>query len=81
VIPALVSEVLRKEHTRASGTRNKWERRWEQFKGRAQKLCGKLTKDGFQRAKGNFNQLIGVIREKTGKSQEEIERQLNAEKE
>jgi uncharacterized protein YjbJ (UPF0337 family) len=65
----------------ASGTRNKWEGRWEQLKGRAQKLWGNLTNDDFQRAKGDFNQLVGIIRERTGKTQEEIERQLNAEKE
>jgi uncharacterized protein YjbJ (UPF0337 family) len=64
----------------ASGTRNKWEGRWEQLKGRAQKLWGNLTNDDFQRAKGDFNQLVGIIRERTGKTQEEIERQLNAEK-
>ena len=63
----------------ASGTRNKWEGRWEQLKGRAQKLWGNLTNDDFQRAKGDFNQLVGIIREKTGRTQEEIERQLDAE--
>jgi len=65
----------------ASGTRNKWEGRWEQLKGRAQKLWGNLTNDDFQRAKGDFNQLVGIIRERTGKTQEEIERQLNSEQE
>jgi uncharacterized protein YjbJ (UPF0337 family) len=63
-----------------SGTRDKWEGRWEQLKGRAQKLWGNLTDDDFQRAKGDFNQLIGIIREKSGKTQEEIERQLNSAK-
>jgi uncharacterized protein YjbJ (UPF0337 family) len=64
----------------ASGTRNKWEGRWEQLKGRAQKLWGNLTDDDFQRAKGDFNQLVGIIRERSGKTQEEIERQLNSAK-
>jgi uncharacterized protein YjbJ (UPF0337 family) len=63
-----------------SGTRDKWEGRWEQLKGRVQKLWGNLTDDDFQRAKGDFNQLIGIIREKSGKTQEEIERQLNSAK-
>jgi uncharacterized protein YjbJ (UPF0337 family) len=63
-----------------SGIRDKWEGRWEQLKGRAQKLWGNLTDDDFQRAKGDFNQLVGIIRERSGKTQEEIERQLNSAK-
>jgi uncharacterized protein YjbJ (UPF0337 family) len=61
----------------ASGTQRKWEGRWDQLKGRVQKLWGDLTDDDLQRAKGDFNRLVGVIKEKTGKTEEEIERMLD----
>jgi uncharacterized protein YjbJ (UPF0337 family) len=64
--------------TMQSGTSQKWEGRWDQLKGRARQAWGDLTDDDFQRAKGDYEELVGVIKERTGKTREEIEKQLNA---
>jgi uncharacterized protein YjbJ (UPF0337 family) len=64
--------------TMQSGTGQKWEGRWDQLMGRARQAWGDLTDDDFQRAKGDYEELLGVIKERTGKTREEIEKQLNA---
>jgi uncharacterized protein YjbJ (UPF0337 family) len=61
-----------------SGTSQKWEGRWEQLTGRARQAWGDLTDDDVQRAKGDYEELLGVIKERTGKTREEIEKHLNA---
>ena len=61
-----------------SPTSQKWEGRWDQLRGKARSLWGSLTDDDLQKVKGNYEQLVGVIKEKTGKTREEIERELNA---
>jgi uncharacterized protein YjbJ (UPF0337 family) len=59
-------------------TRQKWEGRWDQLKGKARKLWGQLTDNELEKAKGNFQQVVGIIKERTGETEEEIERKLNA---
>jgi uncharacterized protein YjbJ (UPF0337 family) len=61
----------------ADGTRQKWEGRWDQLKGRARKAWGELTDDDFDRAQGDYENLVGRIKEKTGKTREEIDRRLD----
>ncbi len=60
------------------GTCQKWEGRWDQLKGRVRQLWGDLTDDDLNRARGEYDQVIGLIRERTGQTREEIERRLNA---
>ena len=63
--------------TTQSATRQKWEGRWEQLVGRTKKLWGQLTDDDLMQAKGDYEQLLGVIKSKTGKTREQIEKALD----
>jgi uncharacterized protein YjbJ (UPF0337 family) len=58
-------------------TQTKWEGRWDQLKGRAQQLWGDLTNDDLDVAEGNYEEMIGRIKERTGESAEEIRRRLD----
>ena len=51
---------------------------WKQFKGQAQAKWGDLTDDELQRAKGNRQEMAGIIQEKYGKTREEAEREVDA---
>jgi uncharacterized protein YjbJ (UPF0337 family) len=61
-----------------SSTRQKWEGRWDQLVGRARKAWGDLTDDDVAKAKGDYEQLIGQIKTRTGKTREEIEKILDS---
>jgi uncharacterized protein YjbJ (UPF0337 family) len=61
-----------------TATRQKWEGRWEQLAGKAKQLWGELTNDDIKQVQGNYEQLVGLIKERTGERLEEIERKLNA---
>jgi uncharacterized protein YjbJ (UPF0337 family) len=50
---------------------------WKQFKGKAQQQWGELTDDDLDRAKGNRQELAGVIQERYGKSREEAEKMVD----
>ena len=54
----------------------KWEGRWDQLKGKARQAWGNLTDDDLDVAEGNYEELIGRIKEKTGESAEEIRDRL-----
>ena len=58
-------------------TRLKWEGRWDQLKGKIQQAWGDVTDDDLDVAEGNYDELIGRIKERTGESYEEIEDRLN----
>lgn len=60
----------------ATGTRLKWEGRWDQLKGRVKQFWGQLTDDELAEAEGNYDRLIGLIEERSGEQREEIERRL-----
>jgi uncharacterized protein YjbJ (UPF0337 family) len=60
-----------------SATQQKWDGRWDQLKGRAKKLWGKLTDDDWKQVEGDYDRLVGRIEERTGEAREQIERQLN----
>jgi uncharacterized protein YjbJ (UPF0337 family) len=55
----------------------KWEGRWDQLRGKVRELWGTLTDDDLAKAKGNYEQTVGLIKERTGLDREEIERRLN----
>lgn len=61
-----------------SGTSQKWEGRWDQLKGRVKSTWGAMTDDDLTQAEGDYEALIGRIKERTGETREEIERQLNS---
>lgn len=59
-----------------SATSQKWEGRWDQLVGRVKSAWGGLTDDDLLTAEGDYDKLVGVIKEKTGKTREEIEQEL-----
>lgn len=62
-----------------SFTRTKWEGRWDQVKGRARQIWGDLTDDDMNVAEGNFEELVGKIKERTGETAEAIHDRLDQE--
>ncbi len=60
-----------------SFTRTKWEGRWDQLKGKARQAWGNLTDDDLDVAEGNYEELIGRIKERTGESAEAIKERLD----
>jgi uncharacterized protein YjbJ (UPF0337 family) len=62
-----------------AATRQKWEGRWEQLTGKAKRLWGDLTDNDVIQAQGDYERLVGKIKERTGQTQEEIENLLDDE--
>ena len=62
----------RKEGKVHEPSHTKWEGRWEQLKGRAKRTWGNLTDDDLDVAEGNFDELVGRIKELTGETEERI---------
>jgi uncharacterized protein YjbJ (UPF0337 family) len=58
------------------GTKQKWEGRWEQVRGRAKQIWGWLTDDDLTRVEGDYDKLAGLIRERTGETREQIDARL-----
>ena len=50
------------------------EGRIQKLKGKVQSTWRSVTDDDYQKAKGDREQLIGTIKEKTGEAEEEIRR-------
>jgi uncharacterized protein YjbJ (UPF0337 family) len=57
-------------------TRQELEGKWKELKGQIREQWGELSDDEWQRAKGDAEQLVGVIQQKTGQSRREIEATL-----
>jgi len=60
-----------------NATKQKWEGRWEQLKGKAKQAWADLTDDDLLRVEGDYEELVGTIKTRTGESREEIEEKLN----
>ncbi len=52
------------------------EGKWTQFKGKARETWGKITDDEFEQAKGDAQQLAGLVQERYGKTKEEAEKEV-----
>jgi uncharacterized protein YjbJ (UPF0337 family) len=61
----------------SSATAQKWEGRWDQLKGKVKSLWGSITDDELLKAEGDYEKLIGLLKEKTGKTREQLEAALN----
>ncbi len=46
---------------------------WNELKGQIRRKWGQLTEDELEEAKGNVDQLVGRIQQKTGRTRAEIE--------
>lgn len=49
---------------------------WNQIKGKIREQWGQITEDDLQRARGEVDQLVGLIQEKTGEGRAQIEQAL-----
>lgn len=61
----------------ASATRQKWEGRWDQLVGKVKSAWAELTDDELLKAEGDYDKLVGIVKEKTGKTREAIEAELD----
>lgn len=53
-----------------------FEGKWEQLKGRVKAAWGELTDDDLTRIDGRIDQLKGLIRERYGRSKEQVEAEV-----
>lgn len=51
--------------------------KWTELKGHAREEWGELTDDELQEARGEREQLIGLVQQKYGKAREEAEREVD----
>lgn len=50
---------------------------WEQLRGQIKQKYGQVTDDDLRKTEGRYDRVVGTIREKTGKQNQEIERDLD----
>jgi uncharacterized protein YjbJ (UPF0337 family) len=50
---------------------------WNEIKGKLHERWGQLSQDDLQKARGNVDQLVGVIQRKTGEARERVEQYLS----
>jgi len=62
--------------TMKQSTRELVEGNWKQFRGRIKEAWGAVTDDDLQRVEGRYEQLLGMLEERTGRDRAEIERKL-----
>lgn len=51
--------------------------KWTQFTGKAREEWGELTDNEIQEAKGDREQMLGLIQEKYGRTREEADQELS----
>jgi uncharacterized protein YjbJ (UPF0337 family) len=49
---------------------------WSQVKGKVRERWGQVTENELDQARGNVEQLVGLIQEKTGETRDEVESYL-----
>lgn len=59
-------------------SRQELEGHWNEVKGRIQERWGQVTENELQQARGDANQLVGVLQQRTGETRREIEDFLEA---
>jgi len=60
-----------------SATKDIWQGRWKQVRGKLRETWGELTDNELDRYAGRRDLLIGHIQEKTGEVRAEIEKTLS----
>jgi uncharacterized protein YjbJ (UPF0337 family) len=50
--------------------------KWKQLKGKARQRWGELTDDDLNRVEGNYQELVGIVQEKYGRSRAEAEAEV-----
>ncbi|MCB0720982.1 MAG: CsbD family protein [Ignavibacteriae bacterium] len=49
---------------------------WNKIKGKAKELYGSITDDKLKEYEGKYDQLVGFLQEKTGKTRDEVKSKL-----
>ena len=49
---------------------------WNKIKGNAKELYGSITDDKLKEYEGKYDQLVGYLQEKTGKTRDEVKSKL-----
>ena len=55
----------------------KWEGRWDQFKGKVKQTWGDMTDDDCDVAEGQYDEMVGRIKTRTGEQEEAIRDRLS----
>jgi uncharacterized protein YjbJ (UPF0337 family) len=50
---------------------------WKQFRGEVKKQWGELTDDDLDKIEGERDKLVGLIQERYGEAQHEVQRQVD----
>ncbi|MHA7058336.1 CsbD family protein [Aquimarina sp. M1] len=53
------------------------EGKWKQVKGQFKQKYGKVTDDDTTYAEGRFDEMLGNLQEKTGKTKEELKEEID----
>jgi uncharacterized protein YjbJ (UPF0337 family) len=53
------------------------EGKWNQVKGQFKQKYGKLTDDDVTYSEGQFDEMLGNLQEKTGKTKEELKEEID----
>ena len=59
-------------------TREELQGQWNQVKGQIRERWAEITDDDLQKVRGNTDQLVGLIQEKTGTARKEVEKFLQS---
>jgi uncharacterized protein YjbJ (UPF0337 family) len=72
------TEIAVEQRSRKEEWMSDWanEGRMQKLKGKLQSAWGNITDDDLQKARGDREQLIGTIKQKTGEAEEDIRRKL-----
>lgn len=60
-----------------SFNRNVIEGKWKEIKGEIQKAWGRLTDDEIEKSKGDMKALQGIVQQKYGFAEEEVEKRFS----
>lgn len=55
---------------------NVFEGKWKQIRGQAKEWWGKLTDDDLDKVEGKFDKFVGLLQEKYGYTQQQVEEEL-----
>jgi uncharacterized protein YjbJ (UPF0337 family) len=60
-----------------TASEQKWHGRWQQLVGRVKSIWGNIIDDEVTKTEGDYENLIGKLQAKTGKTREDLEKMLN----
>jgi uncharacterized protein YjbJ (UPF0337 family) len=61
-----------------SASQKKWEGKWDQLKGKVRQAWGNLTDDDVDVAEGNYEELIGRVKSRTGEAEQDVRRRFDS---